>query len=140
MPKSRVLSPSAAIWMALSGSGFGSAAVGGRDVVVDDGERALRVADLAAGHAQAFEGLRAGHFVHEVAVDIDERRPVTIVGDQVVVPDLVVEGTRRAHFVWVSGESGSCGVVVRASGAGQDNRASAAVTAPLPVRRGHGRD
>jgi hypothetical protein len=45
---------------------------GRRDVVVGDGERGIRAAHLAAGHAQALEGLRAGHLVDEVAVDIED--------------------------------------------------------------------
>jgi hypothetical protein len=47
-------------------------AVGGRHVVVDHGERLSPGAHLAAGHAQAFKGLRAGDFVHQVAVDVEQ--------------------------------------------------------------------
>ena len=43
----------------LSGSAM-PGAVGGRHVVIDDGQRLLGTAHLAAGHAQALEGLRAG--------------------------------------------------------------------------------
>ena len=50
------------------------AAVGGRHVVVDDGERLLRRAHLPAGQAQALEGLRARHLVDEVPVDIEDAR------------------------------------------------------------------
>ena len=53
------------------GIGDAAAAVGGLDVVVDDGERLLRRAHLAPAHAQALEGLRARHLVHEMAVDVD---------------------------------------------------------------------
>ena len=67
-----------AICAALSGSGFRLRAVGGRHVVVDDGQRLLRRAHLAARHAQAFEGLRAGHLVHEVAVDIEQAGAVRL--------------------------------------------------------------
>ena len=76
------------------------AAVGGRHVVVDDGERLLRRAHLSMRHAQALEGLRARHLVHEVAVDIEEAGAVGLVVDHVVVPDLVVEGF-RFHGVWL---------------------------------------
>ena len=69
----------------------------GRHVVVDDGQRLLGVADLAAGHAQAFEGLRAGHLVDEVAVDVEQAGAVVLAVDDVVVADLVVEGARCAH-------------------------------------------
>ena len=74
-------------------------AVGRRHVVVDDGERLLRRADLAAGHAQALEGLRARHLVDEVAVDVEEAGAVRLRVDDVVVPDLVVERARLGHGV-----------------------------------------
>ena len=76
--------------------GDAAAAVGGLDVVVDDGERLLRRAHLAAGHAQALEGLRARHLVDEMAVDIDEARAARRL-DDVVVPDLVVQRARLGH-------------------------------------------
>ncbi|MCY1488395.1 hypothetical protein D9M68_220870 [compost metagenome] len=65
--------------------------------MVDDGKRLFRGADLAAGHAQAFEGLRARHFVNEVTVDVEKTGAVFLFVDQVVVPDFVIEGTRCAH-------------------------------------------
>ena len=74
--------------------GVGQAAVGGRHVVVDDGQRLVRRVHLAAGGAQAFEGLRRGDLMHQMAVDIDEAGAVRLLVDQMVVPDLVVEGTR----------------------------------------------
>ena len=46
-------------------------AVGG-DVVVDRGQRAVGPADLAAGQPEAVEGLRAGHLVDQVQVDVDQ--------------------------------------------------------------------
>jgi hypothetical protein len=49
-------------------------------------------ADLAAGHAQALEGLRARHLVHEVAVDVEQAGAVVLAVDHVVVENLVVEG------------------------------------------------
>ena len=47
----------------------------GRDVVVGHRDGLLGRAHLAAGHAQALEGLRAGHLVDEVAVDVEEAVP-----------------------------------------------------------------
>ena len=44
----------------------------GRDIVIDHGQRLVRRAHLTAGQAQALEGLRAGHFVHQVTVDIED--------------------------------------------------------------------
>ena len=69
----------------------------GRHVVVDDGQRLFRMPDLAAGQAQAFEGLRAGHLVDEMAVDVEQAGAVVLAVDDVVVEDLVVEGARCAH-------------------------------------------
>ena len=71
------------------------AAVGRRHIVVDGGERALRPADLAAGEAQAFERLRAGDFVHEVQVDVQNRLPARLVVNDVLVPDFFKQ---RAGF------------------------------------------
>ncbi len=67
------------------------AAVRRRHVVVDDGERLLRRAHLAARHAQPLEGLRARHLVHEMAVDVEQARAVRLAVDYVVLEDLVVE-------------------------------------------------
>jgi hypothetical protein len=47
--------------------------------------------DLAAGLAQAFEGLRAGHFMHQMAVDVEDGGAVFFGVDDVLVPDLVVQ-------------------------------------------------
>ena len=83
--------------LAAFGIGDAAGAVGGLDVVVDDGERLLRRAHLASGHAKPLESLRAGDLVHEVAVDIDQARPARGL-DDVVVPDLVVKRARLGHF------------------------------------------
>jgi hypothetical protein len=73
-------------------------AVGGRDVVVNHGEGFLRAVHLAAGHAQAFKGLRAGDFVHQVAVDVEQAGAVFCFVNQVVVPDLVVQCAWRGPW------------------------------------------
>ena len=77
--------------------GIGRLAVRGRHVVIDHAQRLFRRPHLAAAQAQTFERLRARHLVHEMAVDIDEAGSVGLLIDQMVVPDLVVEGTRLAH-------------------------------------------
>src|SRR4029079_11698795 len=71
--------------------------IGCRHVVVDDAQRLLRRAQLAAGEPQALEGLRACHLVDEMAVDIDEAGAVGFFVDQMVAPDLVVEGLGFGH-------------------------------------------
>ncbi|MGX1066289.1 hypothetical protein AB7M39_005654 [Bradyrhizobium diazoefficiens] len=72
-------------------------AVGGRHVVVDDGERLLGRVDLAPGRAQTFERLRRGHLVHQMAVDIEQAGAIVGFVHQMVVPDLVVQGGRLGH-------------------------------------------
>ena len=69
--------------------GDAAPAVGGLDVVVDNGQRLFRRANLAPREAKAFEGLRARHLVDEMPVDIDEGEAAMSVQDM-LVPDLVV--------------------------------------------------
>src|SRR5690606_24965315 len=70
----------------------------GRNVVVNDRKRLLRLAHLAARQAEAFEGLRAGHLVDEVAVDVEQAGAVVLTIDNVIVENLVIEGARCGHF------------------------------------------
>src|SRR6185312_9143565 len=65
--------------------GRGHVVVRGRDDRVD--APGLPVRDL-----EAFERLRARHFVDEVAVDVDERGAVRFLVDDVGGPELFVEG------------------------------------------------
>ena len=82
--------------------GFGvvdaKGAVGGRHVVIDHGKRLLRRPHLAPGHAQALEGLRARHLMHEMAVDIEQAGAVRRLVHQMLVPDLVVQRAGFGHF------------------------------------------
>ena len=48
-------------------------AVGGLNVVIDDGERFFGRAHFAAGQAKTLESLRAGHFMDEMAVNVEKR-------------------------------------------------------------------
>ena len=60
-------------------------------VVIRHGDRFFRCADLATGHAQTFKCLWAGHFMHQMAVDIQKAGAVFgFVGDM-CVPDFVIE-------------------------------------------------
>jgi hypothetical protein len=63
--------------------------------VIGGGDRALGAADLAAGEAEAFERLGAGHFVHELQVDVQHRLPTLLRVDDVGVPDFLEQ---RAGF------------------------------------------
>ncbi len=72
-------------------------AVGGRHVVIDHGQRLLRRTHIPPRHAQALEGLRARHLMHEVAVDIEQASAVGRLMHEMGVPNLVVEGARLRH-------------------------------------------
>jgi hypothetical protein len=65
------------------------------DVVIADRQVGGKPPDLAPGLLDALEGLRAGHLVDEVPVDVEQGRAVVLGTDDVLVPDLVVE--RAAH-------------------------------------------
>ena len=73
----------------LVGDHPGDGRVVGRDVVVGRRQGPVRAAHLAALQAEAVEGLRRGHLVDEVQVDVDQ-----VVGDLVSLPDLV------EHRLW----------------------------------------
>ena len=66
-------------------------AVGGRDVVVDDSERLFVCPNLAPGHPEALEGLRARDLVDEVAVNIKEARSVRRLLNHVIFEDFIVQ-------------------------------------------------
>src|SRR5256885_1618947 len=75
-------------------------AVGG-GVVVGRGDHGADAPQLAAGHAKAFEGLGAGDFVHQVAVDVEDGGAVILGVDDVLVEDLVVEGASHGVLEWL---------------------------------------
>ena len=73
---------------------------GGGRVVVGGGDDGADAPDLAAGLAQAFKRLRAGHFVNQMAVDVEDGGAVFFGVNDVLVPDFVVEGaSHRFSFV-----------------------------------------
>ena len=97
-PNSFMLASSVSICSCAIGSrtpSMPSFPVGGRRVVVGGGDHRVDAPGLAAGGAQAFVGLRAGHFMDEVAVDVEQRRAVVLDVHDVAVPELVVE--RLSH-------------------------------------------
>ena len=65
-----------------------------RRVVIGGGDDRRGAPGLAAGEAQALVRLRARHLVHEVAIDVEQRRAVRLGADDVAVPQLVVERAR----------------------------------------------
>ena len=68
--------------------------VAGRRVVVGGGDDGVDAPGPPAGELQALEGLRAGDFVHQVPVDVDERRAVGFLAHDVARPEFVVERLR----------------------------------------------
>ena len=67
----------------------------GGHIVVDHRQCAVRVAHLAAAVTQSLKGLRAGHFMHEVAVDIEQAGAILLLVDDMFVPDFVIK--RACH-------------------------------------------
>ena len=63
------------------------AAIGRGHVVVGRGDGQFRPAHFAAGQAQAFERLGAGHFVDQVQVDVEERLLARLGMHDVCIPD-----------------------------------------------------
>ncbi len=70
---------------------IGREARGGGQIVIGDRECQIGAAHPATGRAQALEGLRAGDFVDQVPVDIEEAGAVRAALDEMGVPDLLVE-------------------------------------------------
>ena len=64
------------------------------DVVVRGRQRAVGPAHLAPGEPQALEGLGGGDLVHQVQVDVEQRRPAFLLGAAHLVrlPDLLEHG------------------------------------------------
>ena len=54
--------------------------------------------DLAIGQLQPFIGLRARHFMHEMAVDIEQAGSVRLLIDKMIVPDFVIECASFGHW------------------------------------------
>ena len=78
--------------------------VAGGDVVVDGGERALGPPHPAPGEPQALERLGRRDLVHQVQVDVQQRRSARHRVHDVGIPDLLEEGARLAHQT----AAGSC--------------------------------
>lgn len=61
------------------------------DVVVDRHQGAVRPPDPPPRQPEPLEGLGGRHLVHQMPVDVNQGR-LSVVVDEVVVPDLVVQG------------------------------------------------
>ena len=71
-PNSSAFVRSVSTWVRETGSAIGLSQSSGRDVVVLGGQRQVGTAYGAAGEPQALEGLRRGHLVDQVEVDVEE--------------------------------------------------------------------
>ncbi len=77
--------------------GAGLDALGG-DVVVLGGQVQVRAAQLTAGQAQSVEGLRGGHLVQELQVNVEEIGfAVLALRDNMVVPHLLGQRQLLGH-------------------------------------------
>lgn len=73
----------------------GQAAIGGGNIMIHHRQRQVRTAHRFALQAQALKSQRAGHFVHEVAVDVEQRRAAFQRAHHMRVPHLVVQRSRH---------------------------------------------
>jgi hypothetical protein len=80
-----------------NGSDTALALRGRRYVVVRGRDVGINAPRLAPGQTQAFKGLRRGHFVNDVTVDVDQRRPIVALFDQVRIPKFVVKRFANHH-------------------------------------------
>ena len=71
--------------------------VAGRNVVIGRRKRFGRLANGPASNPKPLERLRAGHFVDQVQVDVQDRWPGLSLVDNVSVPDLVQERGGSVH-------------------------------------------
>ena len=107
--------------------------------MVGDRDGQVRPAQLAAGHAQTLERLRAGHLVHQVAVDVEDAGAVRELLHDVAVPDLVEQRAwlRIGHGVSLPVYSAVSAVPVTGTSTAPEPdvlRAFSAMRADLPER------
>ena len=65
---------------------------GGRHVVIDGGHAGTRTPGFATRQTQALEGLWRRHLMNDLTIDIDQRGAILTLGDEVSVPQFVIEG------------------------------------------------
>ena len=89
----------------------------GGGVVVGGGHHAVDAPKRSAGQFQAFEGLRAGDFVHQMAVDIKQHRAVLFFADDMAAPEFVVKGLCvHSGLLFLSGLDGETKMHIRLFG------------------------
>ena len=62
----------------------------GRRVVIGRGDDRRHPPGLASSQLQPLVGLRTGDFVHQMAINIDQRRPVGLFMHDMTLPELLV--------------------------------------------------
>src|SRR6202166_338595 len=77
--------------------GDGSSARLRRNIVVDCGHGACRLPDFSTGSPQPIERLRRGHLMHQMQIDVDNRRPAAGLRHQVRIPNLFEKCLLRWH-------------------------------------------
>ena len=63
----------------------------------------------ATGGAQPFKGLRAGHFMHQMAVDEDQAGGIVAGRHDMRVPDLLVERAGLSHMLGLKAQHTALG-------------------------------
>src|SRR5205823_5535438 len=79
------------------GVGNRSAAGGGRNIVVDGSDGALRLPDFPVARTQTIKGLGRCNLVHEMEVDVEERQSSRRGADYVVIPDFFKKSSFFGH-------------------------------------------
>ncbi len=75
--------------------------IAGRRVVIGRCDNRADAPGFAARELQSLEGLRARDLVHQVAIDVEQRRAVGFGADDVAVPQFVVKRTRLHGQRWL---------------------------------------
>ena len=78
----------------------GALDAGGGHVVVGRGDIGRHPPRLAPGQPQAFKRLRRGHFMQDVAVDVEQRRAIITAHHFMHVPQFVVQGLAGHGAPW----------------------------------------
>ena len=63
--------------------------------MINGDQSAVRPADLATGVLETLKGLRRGHFVNQMSVNVQQDGAIFLLVDDVVLQDLVIQGLGR---------------------------------------------
>ena len=85
------------------------ASCGGRQIMVGHGQCQIGPAYLSSCRAQPFKGLRAGHFMHQMAVDKDQASAIIAGRHDMRVPDFLVERAGLSHMLGLKAQHTALG-------------------------------